>query len=763
MSDVATETKPAQTEPITPATLAPAPAQGGFAVQGKNTSQSSGPGQWPEYQKWNAWGQGGGNRKADVADEKGKIANQTVGMPKVAQADLTGIKTTTTGQAEGVVGGGTYHDSTYGTTTLGSLAAQKPSAKIDPATGKTVVDIYSARAAAGMREKYGVRGMAKTAGELGSADAKGDLYGVGELGADAYAKVNSKDGATIGANASGKLGVGGSADLNARTPELKIAGVDAPVTAGVGAHGQFFAGVKGGVGARAGVGPNFVGAEGSAGGFVGVEAAGDLHANVGPVGGKVTGSVMAGAGAGIEGGITYENGKIRIGGRAYAALGYGGSVGGEVTIDVKQAAQMAIAAGKKGFDLADGDKDGKLTLNDPATHLASAAKGGANLLDRGATGLMNMLDGDGNGKFSTDDLRIRMNQAGDALGAAKDRVLDGGKHLLDKGQQALDRDGDGKLGLGDVKAGAGQLKNAAMNGIHKVEDTVSQGAKRLHDAADHDGDGKVDLGDVKAYLGDAGTALLSTGKSVLTTVGKGASQAKDWVADKAGQVGHAAHDALDADGDGKLSLGDAKVMGQKAYKGLSDAGKEVKQHAQEVMHDVHDAMDQNGDGKVDSADALAAGKKVAQTAKAVKDQAVNTFHRTVAFGTEQFEAAKQKATQIGQAAHKVADRDGDGKLGWNDVSTGAGQVKDAVVDRAKAAGTVLHNAADRDGDGKLGWNDVSAGAGQVKDAVVERASEVYGAAKDQVTQAASTVRAGFSSAAGTVKGTWNKVGSFFGF
>lgn len=768
MSNVASEQKPApagafnQAIPA-PVSAAPPGTHDGYLVQGKDSKQGYGAGKWPEYQKWQAWGNGEGDRKGDRPDEKGVVANATVTAPKVAQADLRDIHTTPRGQAEGKAGAGTYHDSLLGTTYSYLLDAQKPSVKIDPATLKPVFDGYSARAAAGIREKYGVRGLALGSGDLGTAQVKGDGYAIGELGADAYARLNSKDGAVIGANASGKLGVGASGDLDLNTSKLSLAGVDRPLQAGVGVHGEAFAGGKLGAGGRAGLGPNFTGGEVSLGAFAGGEAQGDVHANLGPVGGRLTGSLIAGAGLGADGGITYDKGQLKFGARAYAALGYGGSVGGEVTIDIKQATQLALAAGKKGFELADGDKDGKLTLNDPATHLASAAKGGAKLLDRGATGLINLLDADGSGKFTSDDLKIRLNQAGDSLGAARDRVLAGGKQLLDKGQKALDRDGDGQLSFGDVKAGAGQLKDAAVSGLHKVEDTVAKGARRLHDAADHDGDGKVDLGDVKAYLGDAGTAVLKNGKQVIDTVGKAGTQAKDWVVDQAGQAGKAAHDALDADGDGKLSLHDARTIGQHAYKDLSDAGKSVKEHAQQVMHEVHDAVDLNHDGKVDSADALAAGKKVAQTARAAKQLAVDTFNRTVTVGAEKFEAAKQKAAQIGHAAHKAADLDGDGQLGWNDVRTGAGQVNDAVVERAKQAGAIVQHAADRDGDGKLGWNDVRAGAGQVKEAVVERASALYGSAKDQVTHAASTVREGFSSAASTVKGTWNRVGNFFGF
>ncbi len=102
-----------------------------------------------------------------------------------------------------------------------------------------------------------------------------------------------------------------------------------------------------------------------------------------------------------------------------------------------------------------------------------------------------------------------------------------------------------------------------------------------------------------------------------------------------------------------------------------------------------------------------------------------------------------KAANAGKALHNAADRDGDGKLGFNDIVAGLGQAKDWagdkisgagkalgaakdwaldkagaakdwVADKANSAGKALHNAADRDGDGKLGWGDIVAGAGQAK-------------------------------------------------
>lgn len=678
----------------------PQTGSSGFGVHGRNVTAGFTNNAWPEYNRWSAWGQGQGDTsRRTVVEDTGQLDNTEVAAPKLAQADLTGINTTTVGQREGDDGGGFFHDSTYGTVVQGSLASQTPTGKIDPVQGLGSLDLYNGRAAAGVREKVGVRGQASATGQYGSAVAKGEAYGVAEAGADANLKINTRDGILVGANASARLGVGASGDADLKTPGLRVQGVDTPLDAGIGAHGEAFGGVKAGIGGRAGLGPNFIGAEGSVGAFAGVEAQGDIHANLGPLRGRVTASGMAGAGIGADGGITYENGKIKISGRVYAALGIGGSLGGEITLDVKQATQLARA-------VADADNDGRLTLNDPATHLSNAMQGGAKLADRGADGLIRMLDADGSGKFSMDDLRIRARQAGELVSDAKEAVANGAAWAVDRGHRALDRDGDGRLGLGDVAAGAGQLRNAAVNGYHAARDMVSSGARALHSAADHDGDGRLGWNDVRGHMGDAGQALQNTGRSIMNggrnlvnTIVHGGSEARDFLADRAGAAGRAIHGALDADGDGRLGMGDVRSMGRSAINGLSNAG-----------HAVAD-----------------------------------------------------RARQLGDAAHRTMDRDGDGRLGWNDVRTGAGQVRDAVVQRAHQAGQAVHNAADRDGDGRLGWNDVRTGARQVRDSVVSGASNLYNGARNQVTQAASTVANGARAAASTVGGAARKVAGFFGW
>lgn len=677
------------------------PASGGsFSVHGRNNVQGFVNNTYPEYHRWQGWGQGTGDTsRRTVVEDNGQLDNTEIAAPKLAQADLTGINTTTVGQREGDDGGGYFHDSTFGTFASGNLAGQTPTGKFDPGQGLGSLDLYNARVAAGVREKAGVRGQVSATGQYGSAVAKGEAFGIAEAGADANLKLSTRDGILLGANASARLGVGASGDADLKTPGLRIQGVDTPLDAGIGVHGEAFGGVKVGAGGRIGAGPNFVGAEGSIGAFAGVEAAGDIHANLGPLRGRVTASGMAGAGIGADGGITYENGKIKISGRVYAALGLGGSLGGEITLDVKQAAQLAHA-------VADADKDGRLTLNDPATHLSNAMQGGAKLVDHGADGLIRMLDADGSGKFSMDDLRIRARQAGELMGNAREAVQNGVTWAAEQGHRALDRDGDGRLGLGDVAAGAGQLRNAAVNGFNGARDMVASGARSVYNAADHDGDGRLSWSDMRGHLGDAGQAisnggrsLLNGGRAVVNAMVNGGSAARDWIGDQAGRAGQAVHQILDADGDGRLGMGDVASMGRSAVNGLNNA-----------RHAV-----QNG------------------------------------------------VSQAGRALHSAADRDGDGRLGWNDVRAGAGQVRDAVANRAHQVGDTLHRAADRDGDGRLGWNDVRAGAGQVRDTVVNGASNLISSAGSQVSRAASTVANGARSAVSTVGGAARKVAGFFGW
>lgn len=685
-------------------------------------------------------GSGAGNRADDQknSDGPGKVKNGTASeMPSIAEADLSMLKRDPKrsygpsydyGQQSGV-----FRDTVRDAQVQGTAETLATSGSYNPLDPKAGLSLVNAKAAIGARDAIGVRGMVGNE----NVGAKGEAYAMWETGASGYGKVGldwgKKDGfgdiASVGGAAHIKAGVGAKGDADAKHVLGKVGGVD--FDAGVGVHGDVFAGAKAGLGGKAGIGMNYIGAEGKAGALLGVEANADIHGNLGPVGGKVGVSGIAGIGAGIEGGIKYENGKVTIGGKMFAALGYGGGVSGEVTLDIKKAGQML-------HGLADRDGDGKLSIQDAATGVSQMLKGGAGLLDKTAVGAIGLLDGDGDGKFSGHDLAVRAGQMGDALGSAKDKVLAGGKWLLNQGQKALDRDGDGKLSFGDVTKGLGQVKDAAM-------DRIGKAGTAAFNWADHNHDGKVDVGDVGAHLGDAGHSIVNTGKAI-----------GGWIGDKASSVGHAIHDAADLNHDGK-------VDGADAMKGLSAVGNGLRDTAKSAINAVSNTLDINGDGKVNGSDALAGATVVGKSLMSAKDQAVATFHKTVAAGQAAFEAGKKQVGKMATAAYNAADRDGDGKLGLGDVAHGAGELRNAAAAGLNIAGRAIHNAADVDGDGHLGWNDVTTGAKNVGGAIVGGAKNLYHGAADSLSNAASTIGSGISDAAKSVSNTWHKATDFFGW
>ncbi len=735
------------------------------------------------YQNWTAWGSGVGNRKSDTpqADEHDPnaaptVGNATMGAPSVDTVDLSRIPYLQQGPKNGV-----YDDIQAGVAPWETNWSKAEDADWGSAKGSKdglSADFWSGSAAAGARRQVGIRG--ETAGDLGGvADykASGDIYANAEAGAGVKAGLTSK-GFDASANASAKAGVGVTGDADIATKDLRSESmkqdVSKPLTIGAGTHADGWAGAKVGAGVRAGLSTDFIGVEGKAGAMAGLEGNIDAHANIGPLKGKVGASGIIGIGAEASGGISIEDWKIHIGGKLGAALGIGGSVSFDATLDLKQTYELAKWAGKQIYNAADRDGDGKLGLNDAAKGIGELAQGGANLLDRGWEGAKSFLDGDKDGKFSVNDIRVRAGQAKDFIAEkaglardwAGDQINAAGKAL----HNAADRDGDGKIGFGDILAGAGQAKEWASNTVSQagkalgnakdwvVEKGKSAG-KALHKAADRDGDGQLGIGDVLTGIGEvkdfAGEKIAQAGKAMGNAKDWAldkAGDAKQWLLDKAANAGKALHNAADRDGDGKLGFND-------------------------IVTGLGQAKDWAGDKITGAGKALGAAKDWAlDKAGAAKDWVAD------------------KANSAGKALHNAADRDGDGKLGWGDIVAGAGQAKqfagnaiqstgkalgaakDWVGDKANAAGKALHNAADRDGDGKLGWGDVVAGAGQAKQFAgnaIQSTGKALGAAKDWVGEkasgawegikgAGSTLASGLGGAAKTVGKTVGKVKDFFG-
>jgi uncharacterized protein YukE len=164
----------------------------------------------------------------------------------------------------------------------------------------------------------------------GSVDGQfhdGDVSGSGKaegsvLGADAKASATvSALGAKGSAEAEAYLAKGSAeGDLKAGPAELKGSG-----EALVGADAK----------ANAEIGPT--GASGHAEAFAGAKAEGDVGASVAGVGAGAHGEAWAGVGAEADGQIGMgDDGKFHVGGSVGAALGVGGKVGFNVTVDPKE-------------------------------------------------------------------------------------------------------------------------------------------------------------------------------------------------------------------------------------------------------------------------------------------------------------------------------------------------------------------------------------------------------------------------------------------
>jgi len=348
----------------------------------KNKDGSSGGYKMPSYQNWSAVGRSGGNRQADIdaRDNPMKVGMkpasdegaQVVAAPEIYQPDLSKLNRKTEGQKsiadakETFKGSGVYENNTgagrFTDTTWNGKSGDASSAwtsntdeakwgaktQIDPLTGKGYTSFMSGGYQGGAEYKTGYRAGAMSDDKRYTANAEAGLVASG--GVSGKYGLDTKNGLYGTVGAGGKIGAYGEANADAKTKSAKIGGVD--YDAGIGAHGEVFAGAKAGLGATVGLGPDFIGAKGNIGAFVGAEAAGDIHGNLGPLAGKVGASGMVGAGIGADGDISFKDGKFHIGGKMFAALGYGGSLSADMTVDVGAIGKSAYNLGATGLDYA---------------------------------------------------------------------------------------------------------------------------------------------------------------------------------------------------------------------------------------------------------------------------------------------------------------------------------------------------------------------------------------------------------------------------
>jgi hypothetical protein len=346
----------------------------------------------PEYNNWSAKGKSFGNREGDVDEtEDGKKGRKASGAPTVWQPSLdkignsdpskpgydprsTGYNNRSgvlnkddaaakideqkkNGQGGGYSDGGSFRSSKYGSYSGGTGLA---GGKYNSDTGKYEADnkftvghngkgsmgIAGWEGQWGAEEKGGVRATAMSENKQHSASAEAGWVASG--GASGSYGLDTAKGAYAQGGIGGKVGGYASADADTKTGSVKLGGVDYDM--GAGAHAEAFVGAKAGASGEIGIGPDFIGAKGNIGAFAGAEAAADVHANLGPLGAKAGGSLMAGAGIGAEGDLSYKDGKFHVGGKMFAALGYGGALSADLTIDVGAMGRTASAWGSAAAD-----------------------------------------------------------------------------------------------------------------------------------------------------------------------------------------------------------------------------------------------------------------------------------------------------------------------------------------------------------------------------------------------------------------------------
>lgn len=175
--------------------------------------------------------------------------------------------------------------------------------------------------------KDGKLGELKAIAQLGKASAEGSV------GNELF-KLNGKAEASVAAETTVAAaitdeGLKARAEAAAGAKASAEGRIDAGLL-GANAKGEAFAG--GLAGAQISAGPQGLNAKAEA--FAGAKATGKVGADLGGLGVNVTGEGWAGAGA--EAGVTFgkdESGKWKVGADAGAAVGLGGKVGFEVTVD----------------------------------------------------------------------------------------------------------------------------------------------------------------------------------------------------------------------------------------------------------------------------------------------------------------------------------------------------------------------------------------------------------------------------------------------
>ena len=429
------------------------------------TTKTQGGFNLPSYQNWDAAGRSYGNRQSDIdARDESKTDKQIkVAAPEIYQPDLSKIPRKVEGQTTDTVGAGHFAEHAYGShLDWDDGTGWSGKTKVDPGTGKGSTSIYSTGYQAGVEEKEGYRAVAFNSDKRYSASAEAGM--VANAGLSGSIGLDTEKGLYATGGIGAKSGLYAQADADAKSHSVKIGGQD--YDAGIGVHGDTFLGAKAGASGTLGIGPEFIGAKGNIGAFVGGEAAGDIHGNLGPLGGKLGASGMVGAGIGADGDISYKDGKFHIGGKLFACLGYGGSLSGDLTVDFGKIAKTLGPVGSGIMDIAGGQIMG-------AANVIGGGIGGAIDVGQGlyrgigdvaggiGEGIGDVASGIGNGfsNFAEGDVLSGLGDIGGGLAHGVGDVASGVGHgIYDVGAGLVS-------GVGSVAGGIANGASAVAGGI----------------------------------------------------------------------------------------------------------------------------------------------------------------------------------------------------------------------------------------------------------------------------------------------------------
>jgi Ca2+-binding EF-hand superfamily protein len=563
----------------------------------------------------------------------------------------------------------------------------------------------------GVDHKLGVQAGASGSIEGGLGSASGSARVYSEVGARALAGLNvTSTGVVASAGAEAKV-VAAGAEVKGKisTQSLQYAGQNINLNADVFGSARIEASAN--IGAEIGIDrdPPKAVLSGKVGAFAGAKAQGQARFGIGDiikVG--VYGEGWAGAGAEASANVGYNDGKFSLGASAGAGLGLGGKVGVRVDVDVVKAAAIAKEA-------ADFDKDGRLTLNDPATAITKTADAAMTGIERTVDKTLNALDANGDGRFSRHDVGLHAARLQKSL------------------HNSFDVNNDGKLGLDDVGAAARNVGQAGLRGAQTVGNAIASGAK---------------------IAGDA--------------IASGARFAGETISNTARATGRAAFNLADVNNDGKLGLDDvgtaARNVGQatmhgaqavanasvRAGQAIADGaiatGQAIADGARATGRAAFNLADVNNDGKLGLNDVSTAARNVGQATVRGAQAAANS-------AVKAGQAIADGARATGRAAFNLADVNNDGKLGLNDVGTAARNVGQATVRGVQTAANATVKAGQA----------VANTSVKVGRAVADTSVKVGREIGQQATQAAQTLADGASRTYRRAEAVVGRVANFFGW